>query len=63
MNKKGFTLIEVLAVIVIIGILLIITIPAVSSYIDRANKSSYASNAAAYLDTIRSEYEMKEYGE
>lgn len=62
-NKKGFTLIEVLSVIIIIGILMIIAVPAVSKYIDRSNKASYASDVLAYVETIRSEYEMKEYGE
>lgn len=62
-NKKGFTLIEVLSVIIIIGILMLIAVPAVSKYIDRSNKASYASDVLAYVETIRSEYEMKEYGD
>ena len=62
-NEKGFTLIEVLSVIIIIGVIMIIAIPAVSKYIDRSNKASYASDALAYVETVRSEYEMKDYGE
>ena len=62
MNKKGFTLIEVIAVIIIIGILLIVTVPAVSNYINDSRKTSYVSDTSAYLETIRSSYEMKEYG-
>ena len=62
MNKKGFTLIEVIAVIIIIGILLIVTVPAVSSYINSSRKTSYVSDVSAYLETIQSSYEMKDYG-
>lgn len=62
-SKKGFTLIEIIAVIVIIGIILIITIPAVSKYIMTSDNSAYAQDVEAYLETARSEYEMQEYGD
>lgn len=39
--KKGFTLIEILAVIVIIGVLAIITIPAVINNIERSQEVAY----------------------
>lgn len=61
-NDKGFTLVEVIAVIVILGIILIIAVPAVSDYIVNSRKSSYISNVKAYLETVRAEYEMKYYG-
>ena len=41
MNKKGFTLIEILAVIIVLGILLMIIVPSVSNYIDSTRKSAY----------------------
>ena len=41
MNKKGFTLIEILAVVIILGILMIIAIPSVTSYIESSRKSAY----------------------
>ena len=63
MNKKGFTLIEIIAVIIIIGIIFIITIPAVSKYIFSSDRTAYASNVQAYLETMKGEYEMLEYGE
>jgi type IV pilus assembly protein PilA len=62
-NERGFTLIEVLSVIIIIGIIMLIAVPAVNKYIDRSNKASYASDALAYVETVRSEYEMRDYGE
>ncbi|MBR1385566.1 MAG: InlB B-repeat-containing protein [Bacilli bacterium] len=62
MNKKGFTLIEIIAVIIILGILLIITIPLVQKYITNSGKASMASTASAYVETVKAEYEMGEYG-
>ena len=61
-NEKGFTLIEILAVVIILGIIMIITIPAVSNYIVSSNKSAYASDLVAFAETVKAEYEMKEYG-
>ena len=61
-NKKGFTLVEILAVIIILGIIMVIAIPAVSRYILKSNKSVYASNISAYVESARTKYEMKEYG-
>ena len=43
MNRKGFTLIEILAVIIIIGIVAIISIPTVSQYIKSAENTTYKS--------------------
>lgn len=62
-NRKGFTLIEVLSVIIIIGVILLIAFPAVNSYIDKANRGSYVSSVQAYMETIKSEYEMGDYGD
>ena len=62
-NKKGFTLIEILAVIIIMGIILIIAVPAVTKYIFKSDRQVYVSNINAYAETIRGKYEMKEYGD
>ena len=62
-KKSGFTLIEVLAVIIIIGVLAIIAVPAVTKYISRSNDSVYASDAFAFTENVRSKYEMGEYGD
>ena len=61
-KKNGFTLVEVLAVIVILGIVMIIAVPAISKYILKSDKSVYASDVQAYIESIRAKYEMKEYG-
>ena len=41
-NKKGFTLVELLAVIVVLAIIMIIAIPSVLNSMDDARKSSFA---------------------
>ena len=61
-NRNGFTLIEILAVIIILGIVMLITIPAVSKYILSSNRASYAADISAFLENIKSEYDMKDYG-
>lgn len=48
-NNKGFTLIEILAVIIIIAILLIIIVPSVSRYIEESRQKSYV---ATIKDTL-----------
>ena len=62
-NESGFTLIEIIAVVVILGVILTIAVPAVSSYIVSSRKTNYAATANSYLETIRGEYEMKEFGD
>ena len=49
-NKKGFTLIELISVIIIIGVVLVIAVPAISSYIGESKKSVYVSMAKNYID-------------
>ena len=61
-NNKGFTLVEIIGVVVIIGVIMLIAIPAVSSYIVSSRKSSYISNVSAFIETVRGEYQMKNFG-
>ena len=43
MKNKGLTLIELLAVIIILGILMLIAIPSVTNYINNFRKESYVN--------------------
>ena len=52
-NKKGFTLIELIAVIVIMGILMMIAIPAVSRTIENSRKEAFVNVAKNYLKAIK----------
>ena len=52
-KKKAFTLIELLAVIIILGILMVIAIPAVTSYIQNSRKSAYISTAHNIIAAAR----------
>ncbi|MBR1386480.1 MAG: prepilin-type N-terminal cleavage/methylation domain-containing protein [Bacilli bacterium] len=49
-NNKGFTLIEILAVIIILGILFMIAVPAVSQSIMDSRKSTFAESGIKYID-------------
>lgn len=44
-NKKGFTLVEVIVVLVILSILIAIAVPSVLKYVDEANNAKYEAQA------------------
>ena len=52
-NKKGFTLVELLAVIVILGILLLIAVPAVQNIIENSRNKAFESNAKLALQNVQ----------
>lgn len=45
MNRRGFTLVELLGVIVILGILMLIAVPNVMSMVDKNKMSTYIADA------------------
>ena len=45
MNKKGFTIIELLAVIVVLSIILVIAVPRVLNVIEESKKKSFEISA------------------
>lgn len=55
MNKKGFTLIEMLIVIAIIAILVAIIIPVVSAATEKARESRDAANIRAAIAEVSAE--------
>ena len=52
MNKKGFTLVELLAVIVILAIIAIIATPLILNVIDNAKKGAAEDSALGYIEGI-----------
>ena len=55
-SKKGFTLVELLAVIVIIAIIAVIATPKIIGVIDSAREKSALSSALGYINTIEMSY-------
>lgn len=53
LNKKGFTLVELLAVIVVLAIILVIAIPNVLGIIDNSRKDSFISTAKMIVDAAK----------
>ena len=52
-NKKGFTLVELLAVIVIMGILMMVAIPSVTRTIENSRKDTFVDIAKSYGNAVR----------
>ena len=58
-NKKGFTLVELIVVLVILAILAALLVPALTGYIDKANKEKVVSECRMVVmaaQTTASEY-------
>lgn len=58
MNQKGFTLVELLAVIVVLAIILAIAIPGIAGLIESARRGAFESDAKMIVKAI--EYKMLE---
>jgi len=52
MKNKGFTLVELLAVIVILGIIAVITIPKINEQVESSKSKAVKSSALSYKKTI-----------
>ena len=55
-NKKGFTLVELLAVIVILAVILVIAIPRIIDVIDSSKLSSFESSARMIISDAEKQY-------
>ena len=52
-NSKGFTLVELLAVIVIMGILMMVAIPSVTRTIENSRKDTFVDIAKSYANAAK----------
>ena len=53
MNKKGFTLVELLAVIVILSIILVIAVPSVNRYIKQSKEKAYNTQISTIIEAAQ----------
>ena len=56
-NNKGFTLVETIAVIIILGVILSIAVPSITNVVKSTNKNRMISDAETFIS------EVKEYVE
>jgi prepilin-type N-terminal cleavage/methylation domain-containing protein len=54
--KKGFTLMELLAVIVILAVIMAITIPKITETLDKASKDTFEDNVQALIKVAKETY-------
>lgn len=55
MNRKGFTLVELLGVLVILSIIMLIAVPNVISIMDKNKKDIYVSDAKKFVSAVQYE--------
>ena len=62
LNRKGFTLVELLAVIIILAIVVGITIPAVLTMVESAREKAGKDAAAVAADWVDKQYSLRIIG-
>lgn len=56
MNKKGFTLVEIIAVIALIGALLLLVVPSITSSYKKAQKNLFYDNVISIYNSATTTY-------
>lgn len=62
MKNKGFTLIEILSVIIILGIIMLIAVPSYTAYINSSRKSGFYTDITSYIESLKGTIIMNDYG-
>lgn len=57
LNRKGFTLVELLAVIVVLAIIMVLTLPTIMNSMNSARQSTFLLYASRMLDTAADKYQ------
>ena len=57
MKNKGFTLVEMLGVLVVIGVLIAISIPISINVIENSQKKAFSNDVKTIVETVKLEYE------
>lgn len=60
-NRKGFSLIETLAVIVILGLIMTIAVSSVTKYITQSKKKTLIQTITSYIDEVKLQVNNREY--
>lgn len=63
MNRKGFTLIELIAVVVIMSIIAIIATPNIINMMDKGKKEQYVADAKEFISKATYMYKQEKYKE
>lgn len=61
-NNKGFTLVETIAVIIILGVVLSIAVPSITNVVKSTNKSRMISDAETFASKAKEMYESDTIG-
>ena len=57
-NKKGFTLIELMAVIILLGLIIMIIVPKITDSIENSKKNAAIDSALGYIKSARDYYNV-----
>lgn len=56
-NRKGFTLVEVIAVVVILGVILMIAVPSITGLSNRSKKKQITEDAKMFEELVKAKIE------